>query len=135
MSSDAFSKACHAGAIAQIEDGLKERMKRLKELADKMPVSIKRAAAETGEDLPAVIKIQQQALTDKWQEIEARLKAGPPATIGNANLDALLKEWEQTDASSGHIKAVNALSPSSRKAGTAWLQEIVNSASALWTKI
>ena len=82
---------------------------------------------------PTISKLN--ALADKWQEIEARLKAGPPATIGNANRDAFLKEWEQTDASSGHIKAVNALSPSARKAGTAWLQEIVNSASTLWTKI
>jgi hypothetical protein len=135
MSSDISSKACHAGAITQIEAGLKERIKRLKELADKMPVSIKRAASETSEDLPAAAKAQQQTLADKSKGIEARLKAGPPATIGNANRDAFLKEWEQTDASSGHIKAVNALSSSAKKAGTAWLQEIVNSASALWTKI
>lgn len=135
MSSDVFNKACHAGAIAQIEEGLKERLKRLKELADKMPISIKRAAAETGEELPTAIKTQQQALADKWQEIEVRLKTGPPAAIGNANRDAFLKEWEQIDAASGHIKAVNALSPSARNAGAAWLQEIVNSASALWIKI
>jgi len=135
MSSDDFSKACHAGAIAQIEDGLRERLKRLKELADKMPISIERAAAETGEELPAALKIQQQALADRWQEIEARVKAGPPAEIGNANRDAFLKEWGQADAVSGHIKAVNALSPSTKKAGAAWLQEIVNSASSLWIKM
>jgi hypothetical protein len=135
MSSDAFSKECHAGAIAQIEDGLKERLKRFKELADKMHASIKRAAVETGEDLPAAIKAQQQALIDKSKEMEVRLKAGAPPEIGNASRDTFLKEWEQTDASSGHIKAVNALSPSARKAGAAWLQEIVNSASTLWTKI
>lgn len=135
MSSDDFSKACHAGAIAQIEDGLRERLKRLKELADKMPISIERAAAETGEELPAALKIQQQALADRWQEIEARVKAGPPAEIGNANRDAFLKEWGQVDAVSGHIKAVNALSPSTKKAGAAWLQEIVNSASSLWIKM
>jgi hypothetical protein len=135
MAADAFSKACHAGALAQIEDGLKERLKRLKEVADKMPASIKRAAAETGEELPAALKMQQQALADKWQEIEMRLKAGPPATIGNADRDAFLKAWERIDAAPGHIQAVNALSLSAKKAGTAWLQEIVNSASALWTKI
>jgi hypothetical protein len=133
MSLDPFSKACHAGAIEQIESGIKERVKRLKELADKMPASMKRAAAETGEDLPAALKAQQQALVDKWLEIEARLKAGPPATIGAANMDAFLKEWEQADASSGHIKAVNALSAAAKKTGTAWLQEIVDSASSLWT--
>ncbi len=135
MSSDAFRKACHEGAIAEIEDGLKERIKRLKELAEKMPASIKRAAVETGEELPPALKVQQQALADKWQEMEFRLKAGPPATAGPAHRDAFLKEWELTDAASGHVKAVNALSPSAKKAGAAWLQEIVNSASELWTKI
>jgi hypothetical protein len=135
MSADAFSRACHAGAIAQIEDALKERVKRLKELADKMPSSLKRARIETGENLPPSIQAQQQALADRSPEIEARLKTGPPAQIGNAHRDVFLKEWEQTDAASGHIKAVNSLSPSARKAGTAWLQEIVDSASALWTKI
>ncbi len=135
MASDAYGKACHAGAVAQIEEGLKERIKRLKELADRMPASIKRAASETGEDLPAALQAQQQALADRWPEIEARLKAGPPATAGSASRDAFLTEWAPADASAGHIRAVNALSPSAKKTGAAWLQEIVNSASALWTKI
>ena len=135
MSADAFSQACHAGALAQIEDALKERTKRLKELADRMSHSLKFARAETGEDLPPKIQAQQQALADKWLEMEARLKEGPPAAAGAGSRNAFLKEWEQTDLSSGHCKAVSALSPEARKAGTAWLQEIVNSAEALWTKI
>jgi hypothetical protein len=135
MSVDVFRHACHVGALAQIEDGLKERVKRLKELAEKMPLSLKRARAETGEDLPPVIQTQQQALIDRWPEIEARLESGPPATIGVANRDLLMKEWEQIDAASGHSKAVSYLSPQARMSGAAWLQEIVDSASALWTKI
>jgi hypothetical protein len=135
MSVDVFKQACHAGALSQIEDGLKERVKRLKELAEKMPLSLKRARAETGEDLPTAIQAQQQALIDRWPEIESRLKSGPSATIGAVNRDILMKAWEQTDATSGHSKAVSTLSPQARAAGAAWLQEIVDSASALWTKI
>jgi bifunctional UDP-N-acetylglucosamine pyrophosphorylase/glucosamine-1-phosphate N-acetyltransferase len=135
MSADVFSQACHAGALAQIEDGLKERVKRLKELADKMPLSLKRARAETGEELPPKIQLQQQTLEDRWPEMEARLKAGPPAAIGAANQDVFLKEWEQVDVQSGHTKAMSTLSPLARKAGVAWLQEVVDSASELWTKI
>jgi bifunctional UDP-N-acetylglucosamine pyrophosphorylase/glucosamine-1-phosphate N-acetyltransferase len=135
MSVDFFSRSCHSGALAQIEDGLKERVKRLKELADKMPYSIERARAETGEDLPPAVHSQQRALADRWPEMEALLKMGPPAETGAASRDAFLKEWEQPDAVAGHAKAVNALSFSARKTGTAWLQEIVDSASALWTKV
>jgi UDP-N-acetylglucosamine/UDP-N-acetylgalactosamine diphosphorylase len=135
MSADPFRLACHAGALRQIEEGLKERIKRLKELAEKMPYSLKRALAETGEDLPPEIQTQQRTLMDRWPEIEARLKAGPPVTVGAADRDVLLKEWEQADATAGHCKAVSALSAHARKAGTTWLQGIADTASALWTKI
>lgn len=134
MTGDVYSQACHAGALAQIEEGLKERTKRLKEVAEKMPLSLKCARTETGEDLPPELQTQQQALIDRWPEMEARLKAGPPAGIDAANRDAFLKEWEQADAASGQSKAVSALGPQTRKAGAAWLQEIVDSASALWKK-
>lgn len=135
MSADAFSRACHSGALACIEDGLKERIKRLRELADKMPFSLKNARAETGEDLPAQIQAQQQALVDRWPEMETRLEAGPPSTIATANRDAFLKDWDMTEATSGHTRAVNSLSPSARESGAAWLQGIVDSASTLWINI
>jgi bifunctional UDP-N-acetylglucosamine pyrophosphorylase/glucosamine-1-phosphate N-acetyltransferase len=135
MSADAFRQACHGGALAQIDDVLKERVKRLKELAEKMPHSIARARAETGDDLPPQVRSQQQALSDRWPAMEARLKAGPQAEIGAAQRDIFLKEWEKTDAASGHGKAVSALDPAARKAGVAWLQEIVESASTIWISI
>jgi UDP-N-acetylglucosamine/UDP-N-acetylgalactosamine diphosphorylase len=135
MSMDVFSQACHAGALAQIEEGLKERLKRLKELADKMALSLKRARAEIGADLPLQIQSQQQALADKWPEMEARLKEGPPTAAGADNRDAFLKVWQQTEVTPDHCNAVSTLSPQARKAGAAWLQEIVNSAEMLWTRI
>ena len=135
MTADAFGQACHAGALAQIDEVLKERLKRLKELADKMPSSIQRARAETGEELPSPVKGQQQGLIDRWPEIEARLKAGPASDVGAADRDVFLKEWEQIDAGSGHTKAVSVLSPTARNSGTVWLQAIVDSAAALWKKI
>jgi bifunctional UDP-N-acetylglucosamine pyrophosphorylase / glucosamine-1-phosphate N-acetyltransferase len=132
LSGDAYRRACHAGALARIEDGLKERVKRFKELADKMPLSLKRGRAATGEDLPPEIKMQQRALIDRWPEIEAHLKAGFSEAAGAANREILLREWEKIDPASGHGKAVSALSPAARKAGAAWLQEIADSATVLW---
>lgn len=135
MSSDAFSRACHAGALEKIEVGLEERLKRLRELAEKMPLSIQRAKAATGEDLPPGIQAQQRTFANQWPKIELRLQEGPPPETGAANRDAFLKEWERIDVASGHIKAVGALGPSARQAGSAWLQGIVDSASALWAKL
>jgi len=135
MSADAFSRACHAGALECIEDGLKERIKRLRELAYKMPFSLKNSRAETGADLPAQIQAQQRALVDRWPEIEARLEAGPPATITDVHRETFLQNWEQTAAGSGHIQAIHSLSPLACNSGAEWLQGIVDSASALWMNI
>ncbi len=135
MSSDAFARACHAGALKQIEDALKERLGRMKELSDKMRFSLKHARSETGMDLPPGIQSQQRALAERWPEMGSRLQAGPSSDIGGANRDSFLGEWEKTDAANGHTKAVGALSPPARKAGSAWLQEIVDSASAVWTRL
>lgn len=131
MSADVYLQACHKGALEQIEESLKERLKRLKELADKISLSLERA----GEDLPARIQAQQKALVDKFPEIEARLKQGLPAEAGVQNRDAFLKAWEQTETTPDHCKAVSTLNPQTRTAGAAWLQEIVDSAEQLWTKI
>lgn len=130
MSADAFARACREGALARIEEGLAERIKRLKELAAKMPSSISRARAETGEDLPPEIKAQQQALADRWPEIEARLNAGPPPGAGAARRDAFLREWEKTARGTAHADAVRALDPAARRSGTEWLQAVVDSAAS-----
>lgn len=132
MSGDDYTVACHAGALAQIEAGLQERIKRLKELAEKMPLSLQYAQEEAGEELLAAIYTQQKALIDRWPEIEARLKKGPAASAGAVYRGSFLNEWGQTEPSSGHIKAVKSLSAAARTAGAAWLQEIVNSALAVW---
>ena len=66
---------------------------------------------------------------------EVQPKQGPPAETGAENRDAFLKAWEQTEATPDHCKAVSTLNPQTRTAGAAWLQEIVNSAEQLWTKI
>jgi hypothetical protein len=132
MGGDAYSLACHAGALTQIEAGLQERIKRLKELAGKMTLSLQYAQEETEERLPPAICAQQEALIDRWPQIEAKLKEGPAASTGAIYQDSFLGEWEQTDPASGHIKAVESLSAAARTAGAAWLQEIVNLALAIW---
>jgi len=135
MSSDIFRRACHKGALTQIEDGLTERVRRLRELAGKMPYSLENAFSEMGADLPEELSAQQRALVDKWPEMEARLNEGPPAATGAVERDRFLSEWEKTDTASGHTNAVGALRLSARRAGSSWLQGIVDSASALWTEI
>lgn len=131
---DTFSQACYAGAMARIEDCLKERIKRMGELADKVSCPAKDALAESGEDVPEEISARNQALADLWPDIEAQLKAGPREATGSARRSAFLQEWGRVDATAGHCEAVRSLSPAARREGTAWLQEIVESAAALWNR-
>jgi hypothetical protein len=134
MSSDVFARACHAGALDRIEESLTARRKRLKELAEKMPLSLERARQETGEDLPLFLQAQQRALAERWPEMEAKLEAGPSSSEGAAERENLLKEWEEIGITSGHIKALGNLSPLARRNGTDWLQTIVNAAAAIWIR-
>ena len=132
MAGDAFARACHAGALTRLDEMLKERLKRLKELAEKMPSSLRRARAETGDELPVPVRAQQQGLIDRWPEMEARLNTGPASDTGAAARDAFMEEWGRIDAGTGHTNAVRALGRDARNSGTAWLQAIVDSAAALW---
>jgi hypothetical protein len=134
MFSDVFTSACHAGALKRLEEGLTERIKRLKELAGKMLPSLERARAETGEDLPPAVQAQQRALSDRWPEMEAQLQQGPSLAAGAAKREAFLVEWEKIETSSSHIKAIGSLSPFARELGAGWLQEIVDSASVIWER-
>ncbi|HOE26977.1 MAG: UDP-N-acetylglucosamine pyrophosphorylase [Candidatus Aureabacteria bacterium] len=134
MAADAFSRACRAGALARLGEAVSERLKRLKELAAAMPSSLRRARAETGEELPPQVRSQQQGLIDRWPEIEAGVKAGPSPDAGAADRDAFLEAWERVDAGAGHVEAVQSLAPAARASGTAWLQAIVDSAAALWRR-
>jgi len=135
MSANVFSQACRTGALVRIGECLEERIQRMSDLAEKIAYSVKNALAETGEDLSPGIKARQQALADHWPAMKERLKTGPPEDVGSSQRDVFLQAWDQVQVDSGHGDAVRALSPIARKAGTAWLQEIVESAAALWTKI
>ncbi len=135
MAGDPFVAACHAGALEQIDAVLGERIKRLKDLAGKMPYSLERARVETGENLPPKARLQQETLVKKWPAMEAGLKHGPAAGTGAAQRDLFLKEWEKVAAGTAHTQAIAGISKGGRKAGTAWLQTIVDSMAKLWKTI
>jgi hypothetical protein len=135
MDCDPFRHACRIGAIERIEDGLKERIKRLKELAEKMPFSLERAGSSPGQDLPAGVQAQQRALIDRWPKIESQLLAGPPSQNASTSRGTFLQALEEVDVSQGHVNAVKALSKSAREAGEDWLQGIVNWAASLWAAV
>jgi hypothetical protein len=132
MSADVYSQACWTGALRQIETGIRERLKRMRELAEKMPRSLEIARSDAG--FPADFRVQQEALMNRWPEMEQQLPNGPPENTGESARDSFLAEWGEMDSGLSYLEAVGRLSNRSRAAGTAWLQAIVDFAAALWNK-
>ncbi len=135
MAVDPFEEAAYVGALGQLDAILEERVKRLKELSDKMHGSLEKARATLGGLLPAVPYAQQQALIDRWPVMEKQLLQGPDPGTGVAHRDAFLAEWEKIGAGRGYLQAVGALSHEARAAGTSWLQAIVDAAASLWKAV
>ena len=132
MTADASARACHEGALVQIDVVLDERIRRLGELAKKVVRSLEYAREDDDLALPPALVAQQQALIDRWPEMQSQLRAGPAADTGARDRDAFLSAWERVGAGMSHVDAVASLSPEAKKAGTAWLQAVVDSVSALW---
>jgi len=130
-----FGEAVYVGAVGQLETMTAERIKRLKELADNMPFSLTKARSALGGLLPAVPYAQQQALIDRWPEMEARLMQGPAPGTGAARRDAFLAEWDKIGTGTTYLKAIGALGAETRAAATAWLQAIVDAVAALWKNV
>ncbi len=131
MRDDPFAMACWTGALARLESVLEERIKRLGELAGRMPESLRLARAESGAALPEALCSAQRTFAEGWPEVEQHLRAGPPPDISAAERDRFMAEWEKSDMHAPYPRAISSVSPVARAAGTAWLQAIVDSAAAL----
>jgi len=121
MSGDPFREACRIGALERIKSGLDERIRRLKELADKMTFSLQCGRST----LPRELQTQQQMFKERWPEMETLLRKGPDATVGAVFREMFLDEWEQTPPTHAYIEAIKSLSPDACATGATWLQAIV----------
>lgn len=132
MTADEFTRACWAGALKQIAAALDERLARLHQLAEKMPCSVKIAQNDSRFRLPERILLQQRALIAQWPKCEEILRNGPPASVGAAARERFLEAWSKRPTNATHIEAIAALSAEHKRAGTEWLQAIVDWAVGLW---
>jgi bifunctional UDP-N-acetylglucosamine pyrophosphorylase/glucosamine-1-phosphate N-acetyltransferase len=132
MTGDPYQAACHEGALRQLEAMLEERLRRLAELAERMGPSLEMARTDGNLALEPTLAAQQQRLIDRWPEMEAALRDGPAPDLGAPDRDTFLSAWQQIGPADSYVKAIASLSPEAKRAGTAWLQAIVDRTSALW---
>ncbi len=125
MRRDPFREACRIGAVQELDTVLKERLKRLQDLAGKMPASIEALKAENEGDSVEPLRRQQERFVSLWPRIRDKLKQPVPEETGAEPRGRFMAEWEKTDADT-HVDAVRGLSRDAKNAATAWLQAIVD---------
>ena len=116
---DEFDRACHDGALANLDLILKERIKRLEELAGKMAHS-SGILEKTGGEFLVLVK-KQREFQEGWKALRKRLEVPLDAAV----TAGLLMELEQADKA-GYVAAVQKLSEGVRSGAAAWLQSIVD---------
>ena len=130
MNRDAWSLACYEGALLRLHEALEERIKRLGELAAKMPRSIELARQSGGATASWVA--EQEKLHRLWPVIEAALKQPPLDELGAAERSRVVAAL-LVNGSGPFLDAVRALPAERQNDGTSWLQHIVEQTAKLWS--
>ena len=123
MNRDAWSLACYEGALLRLHEAVEERIKRLGELAARMPKSIE-LARQNGFSAATWLG-EQEKLQQQWPALERALKQMPadePGATERGNLVSALASSNQPTC----VDAVRSLSAEARRDGTAWLRQIVD---------
>ncbi len=115
MRSCPFREACRLGGVQVLEMAIKERIKRLDDLAQRL----ERDAADDERGATP------RAFVDAWPDRRQRLKRPPDPAIGATPRATFMSAWTALSAAS-HVAAMAALAPAAKAAATAWLQEIVD---------
>ena len=130
MSADPFTQACWTGAISRLEEGVHERVDRLAQLCAGMPGSLELSRFES--NYPESFRKQHEAFITRWPGLKQLLLQGPCNADASADRDTFLSDWDRSSAGLPYLEAVMRLGKEARKAGTAWLQSIVDQTTALW---
>lgn len=123
MRRDPFREACRLGALHQLDVVLKERIKRMQDLSERVATSMDRRESAEGKGM--AVDSFHQAFVDLWPSWKERLKRPVPESSGAAHRAGFQEEWERLEAAS-HIAALQGLSLEGRRAARAWLQAVVD---------
>jgi UDP-N-acetylglucosamine/UDP-N-acetylgalactosamine diphosphorylase len=122
--------ACHKGAVTQIRAMIEERIKRLSELAEKMPASIEIAKRKSNGTMGASCA-EQWKFMERWPELAQALSDGADETMASRELDFFVAEIEKVRQGKNYLETIASLGPQAKAAGRAWLENIVNALSSL----
>lgn len=131
MQRDANDWACFEGACAALETVLRERIKRMRDLAAKMEESVELLKSAEGDNSAFIA--EQERLICLWPQMEESIshEAISPDVNARESFQAGLNKF---NADMGYISAIQSFDNQMRRDGTRWLQSIVGAVTDLWTK-
>ena len=126
-----FEQQAFGAALAQasselLQQATEERLKRFRELADKMQCSI--AALDKSPDSKAFILEQQREFMCRWPDLESCFKSGSEERVGVSGRDTFITGLREAKnkTEQDYLAVIRDLSPDLKNKGTAWLQAIVD---------
>ena len=114
------------GATQVLESALAERIVRFEALAEKMETSLRCLESRADATACASIVRQQRALLTGWPRLKAFLTSGEEASTAPSRREAFVKRIAEAAGTSGYLAVVQSLDAATAAAGTAWLQDIVD---------
>lgn len=129
LSRTPYGEACYEGALHRLKEVESERLKRLREFAGKLNLSIQLLGQQPGAERWVR---DQQAFLACWSAVEERLLADACESIGAADRDAVLEALNRASHGGSYLDTIQALAPDVRRAGVRWLQAIVDSVAGTW---
>ncbi len=132
LGGDFFGKELHRGAIAKIDSGIAERVKRLTALAEKLPRSLEICERQPGGEEASRLREQKQELHRARHQLEDIFLRAREQEAGGEARDRFLAAVERRRKATGgsYIEVIQALSPENSAEGTRWLQEVVEAVTA-----
>jgi UDP-N-acetylglucosamine/UDP-N-acetylgalactosamine diphosphorylase len=135
--SDDFPKPLFEGLKEKLDMAIGERIHRLKALSQKMFDSVQADQSYTKENESPFVLKQKKELFKKWTELEEYFKSQRNAEENKGLRDVFLEKLDLGIKTSGkdYILVIKGLSVEDTKAGTDWLQGIVDHITAGTLKI
>ncbi|MFC1866711.1 UDP-N-acetylglucosamine pyrophosphorylase [Thermodesulfobacteriota bacterium] len=127
MGRDNLEKALHEGAVEKLELAIGERVKRLGDVARKMPRSIE-SHKNIPESSAARAALRKEELLERWQDMERVFKESFEKEGDSSKRDRFLEVIEKAITRNGneYIRAIKGLSEKESHEGVSWLEGIVD---------
>jgi UDP-N-acetylglucosamine/UDP-N-acetylgalactosamine diphosphorylase len=125
---DVMVEALFSGAVDKVDMAIKERIKRFKALAHKMPDSVNKYQSLQKKRADDRLVKQKQEFFAHWNDLESLFEKHQNQTGDPKALETFLNGLEKSTGNtrSDYIAAIQGLSESVALQGTAWLQGIVD---------